>query len=133
MDRFYIIVLSIAVVLLILILTIIGLMMKSTSTNSAVFPPTLNTCPDYWTTGMDPSSCAIPVDSSQKNTGSIYDSKNKLLLTSVNTFGFTSLTNDIKFGDPAWSKGGTKSICAQQKWANQYNIMWDGVTNYNGC
>ena len=69
MDRFFIIVLSIAVVLLILILTFIGLMMKSTSTNNAVFPPVVNTCPDYWSVGMDTSSCAIPTDSTQKNVG----------------------------------------------------------------
>lgn len=133
MDRFYIIVLSIAVVLLILILTIIGLMMKSTSTNTAVFPPIVNTCPDYWTIGLDASSCAIPTDSTQKNVGSIYDSNNKLLLISANTYGLNQTNKDIIFSDPGWVKGGASAICAQQKWANQYNIMWDGVTNYNGC
>lgn len=133
MDLFYIIVLSIAVVLFILILTVVGLMMTSASTSTAVFPPVVNTCPDYWSVGIDASSCAVPLDSTQKNVGSMFGEKDKLLLSSENTFGFKKNNNNIVFSDPGWAKSGTSALCAQQTWANKYNVMWDGVTNYNGC
>jgi len=42
----------------------------------------------------------------------------------------------VKFSDPKWSAApysGMTSICAQKKWASQYGINWDGVSNYNSC
>lgn len=132
MDIFYIIVLSIAAVLLILILTYIGLLMKSPKAATSSFPPTINTCPDYWSIGTDPSSCAIP-SSGSKNQGSIYDNTFKLILTPKNTPGINLTNNDIVLSHEGWTAGGASTICAQKKWANQYGIQWDGVSNYNGC
>jgi len=134
MDTFYIIVLTIAAILLILILTYVGLTMRNASASNNSFPPTINSCPDYWASGTDPSSCAIPTYGS-KNVGSIYDINNNhaLILTSSNTSGFSTANKDIVFSDPGWVAGGSSSICSQKKWANQYGILWDGVSNYNGC
>jgi hypothetical protein len=134
MDKFYIIVLSIAAVLLILILTYVGLLMTSKTASTQNFPPTVATCPDYWPSGVDPSSCAIPVSGS-KNTGSIYDihNNNAILLNGTNTPGYGSINKAITFSDKGWSAGGSNTACAQKKWANQYGIQWDGISNFNGC
>jgi len=134
MDYFYIIVLTIAVVLLILILTYVGLLMKSTTSSQTSFPPTVNSCPDYWTSGIDLSSCAIPATGS-KNIGSIYGTNGRLVLTTApsDTPGYKSNNNDIVFSSELWSVGGSNTICKQKTWANKYGIQWDGISNFNGC
>lgn len=136
MDLFYTIVLSIAVVLLILLLTYIGILMKNakTSGDGEIFPPVANSCPDYWGASVsDPSSCIIPRNvAGTKNMGSIYD-VNGLTLNDGNTVGYDAGKNMINFNDTRWSSGGKIAVCAQKDWANKYNIMWDGVSNYNSC
>jgi hypothetical protein len=134
MDKFYIIVLSIAAVLLILILTYVGLLMTSKSASTQNFPPTVASCPDYWPSGVDPSSCAIPVSGS-KNTGSIYDinNNNAILLNGNNTPGYSATNKAVVFAHEGWSAGGSNTTCAQKKWATQYGIQWDGISNFNGC
>ena len=119
METFYIIVLSIAVVLLILILTFVGIMMK-TQDSSTVFPPTVNTCPDFWT--VSDGSCNI-----------ITIGKNALASnpTDPNVAPYPK-SGKIDPNDPLWSKNGS-AICNQKKWANNASISWDGVSNYNGC
>jgi hypothetical protein len=64
--------------------------------------------------------------------GSIYD-VNGLTLNDGNTVGYDRAKNIINFNDTRWSSGGKISVCAQKDWANKYNIMWDGVSNYNSC
>ena len=120
METFYIIVLSIAVVLLILILTFVGIMMK-TQDSSTVFPPTVNTCPDFWT--VDAGKCIIP----DKDTKNALASKP----TDQNVAPYPK-SNQIDPNNPLWSKNGS-AICNQRKWANKEGISWDGVSNYNGC
>lgn len=136
MDLFYTIVLSIAVLLLILILTYVGLLMKSPTSSTDSFPPTINTCPDYWSVGTDLSSCAIPSYDS-KNHGTIYDTTSFSLLSTFTsnsrTPGINTSNNDIVFSDPEWTNGGSSAICSKKKWANQWGILWDGISNYNGC
>jgi len=137
MDIFYIVVISIAAVLLILILTYIGILMKQTKGANTAYPPVQATCPDYWDYITDTSSCVIP-SSTEKNVGSIYGNVNAnrpLILNSTNTFGLkTSGTNAvIKFTDSGWISKGKSAVCGQRDWANTYGIVWDGVSNYNGC
>jgi hypothetical protein len=135
MDRFYIIVLSIAVIFLILTLTFAGIAMNGKST--AIYPPVLSTCPDTWLLSTtDQSSCIIPL-STGANTGNIY--QNGVISAQMNTNttpGFNSSTNSIQFSDPGWSAGlyaGNSSVCAQKAWAYRFNVHWDGVSNYNSC
>ena len=136
MDLFYIIVLSVATILLILLLTYIGILMRNakTSSNGDIFPPVANSCPDYWgASPSDPSSCNIPRNvAGVKNIGSIYDI-NGLTLNDTNTIGYDRGKNLINFNDTRWSSGGKTAVCGQKEWANKYNIMWDGVSNYNSC
>jgi hypothetical protein len=48
----------------------------------------------------------------------------------------TSYTNiKLNNNDAAWTTlyPGSSVRCAQQQWAQYYNIVWDGVSNYSGC
>jgi hypothetical protein len=140
METFYIVVLSIAAILLIILLTFIGIIMGKQKT-SQTFPSEKNHCPDFWKVSNDPSMpqyCVIPDSSSGLNCGTLYSGS--LLTADMSnpsiTPGFksvkqpdNSVINYINFKDPGWSGG----ICAQKTWAKKYQIVWDGVTNYNSC
>jgi len=133
MDIFYIIVLTIAVVLLILILTYVGLTMRSVKATSQTFPPNAASCPDYWSVSKtDVSLCVVP-NVGFKNVGSIYDSKGGVTLKPTTTFGYDSSKKTIDFTNTAWSNTGATTMCAQKQWANTYGVMWDGVSNSNSC
>lgn len=153
METFYIIVLSVAISILILLLAFYGLFMNSSIKNTASYPPLpAPTCPDYWSVATD-GSCKIPTASpTSKNLGSLFpikvDSSNKpmqnpdgspvygaIILTKTNTPGFDSTAppGKVDFSHKDWSKGGTSALCNQKAWANGANVMWDGVSNYNGC
>jgi len=143
MEAFYKITILVAIVFLILALTVIGILLGKKS-NVLVYPPVMNTCPDFWL--MDGSNncivpnvgCPSPIDDNQ-----IVDCSRNYLnglgdvnsLTKENTFGFTSTKNadntttlKINFQDPQWT-----GTCQQMSWAMKNNIIWDGVTNYNSC
>ena len=130
MEKYYIIVLSIALLLLILVLTYVGLLMRKSSGGSAVaFPPVTPTCPDYWT--VDGSFCVIPSNTSL-NTGDIYDTNGNVTI-SPSTYGLNSTGTKINFSDAAWTNGGITDVCNKKNWANLHGIVWDGVNNYNSC
>lgn len=124
METFYLIVIGIAIVVLILILTFVGLLMQ-TGKKNVVYPPIANTCPDGW--AIDGSYCEIPVTGSPNMNG-------KSRSTLSGTFP-SGVVNGTKF-DPnhaGWMSSGKTAICEQKKWANKNNILWDGVSNYNSC
>jgi len=123
MDVFYLIVLSIAVVLLILILTFIGLLMRN-QRKGEIFPPVSNTCPDGWTVATDSNSCIIPTSVPTAFAG----------ITDSNTPGRSADKSAIDFSNSGWTGlGGKSAICAKRNWANTYGVVWDGVSNYNSC
>jgi hypothetical protein len=128
MDIFYVIVLTIAVILLILLLTYIGLQMK-VSVKSKIYPPTQATCPDYWTINSD-GTCQPPTTG---NRNTITDKRSSPYAN--HTPGYKTTTGSIDFTDAGYYVyGGAKnSICGQKNWANTYGVVWDGVTNYNAC
>jgi hypothetical protein len=175
MESFYLIVVGIAVVVLILLLTFIGIMLAG-QYKKATFPPNSTTCPQGWK--HDPSGCRVPIvdGNNYKNTGrngdSYYDptdrvsndglttktgtlspyvsnnsplnssssnNKNKMPYLYEYTLSSTSggdTDNHVFYLDPDstdWTKNGMTAKCAQKMWANKYNILWDGVSNYNQC
>jgi hypothetical protein len=141
MDNFQMIVLAIAVLILIVILTFIGITL-ATSKKSVVFPPVSNTCPDYWQVSSDGKSCTVPSSSTVTNTGSIFnkdggklqDSFTTTKLTARYPFGTPGYSDGIiSFSDAGWTSNGKSAICQQKSWANNYGIQWDGVSNYNRC
>jgi hypothetical protein len=135
MDIFYIIVGSIATVILILMLTYIGIQMtkNQSSTANNVYPPNKSTCPDYWKVSTDLSYCIIPAAKS-RNVGSIYNSTGANTISNAGAMvpGYNANKNSISFSDAGWGANGT-STCNQKKFANTFGVYWDGVSNYNGC
>lgn len=124
MESFYIIVLSVALLLLIVILTYIGIKMGDKTSNVSVYPPSSQPCPDYWLQSANPTNlgCVIP-PTGQTNTSAA--------LNSSNTPGYNN--GVINFGDQKWSNNGATSTCNQLAWANKNSIQWDGVSNFSGC
>ena len=121
MDIFYIIVPSIAICLLILILAFIGIKLANNNGGklggvTATFPPQYSTCPDNWTTNS--YGCLIPTDNVNGNTAILTGQKKA-------PPGGTNNGASINFG--------TAGICDLQTWANSNSIVWDGISNYNGC
>jgi hypothetical protein len=131
MDSYYIIVSSVATVILILVLTYIGISMNY-SKGKVAHPPKAATCPDAWALASDGSSCLIPASSSL-NIGKLYDSDGKFIANSKTTYGLNITNNSINFADEGWTKGGLSTTCSQKAWANQMGIQWDGISNYNKC
>lgn len=135
METFYVVVLSIATVILILILTYIGIRMVYFK-NKEAYPPISASCPDTWSiAASDPSACMIPAFKSS-NSGmpkTLYDNDGKLLVNATNTPGFNNRANTINFSDSRWGSGGLSSQCAQRLWATQNGVTWDGISNYNKC
>lgn len=139
MDAFYIIVLTVAVILLIGVLAFIGVRMTKGLSNITIYPPTSLPCPDYWAQSTDSKGntvCIIPpyvaTDSSSpmpSNTGKIYGSDG------VNTLKSTpgQAGNSINFTDSMWSTSGKSDVCAKKSWANDNLIQWDGVSNFSNC
>jgi hypothetical protein len=119
MDNFYMIVVLIAVVLLILCLTGIGILMRYQNAGQE-YPPTSNTCPDGWSASG--TSCISPALTGTTTYGT------------VGTNGYTESGADpnrkatVDFSNENW-----KNICNKKKWANKYGLSWDGVTNYSKC
>ena len=126
MDVFYIIVSVTALVILIVFLTYIGIVMthnkKATGQNE--YPPQYSECPDYWT--VYNNNCLVPQQGT-RNYGGINPSS----LNSVP--GYNSADNTIDFNHNGWTTQGGSAICNKRRFANSFNIMWDGVSNYNGC
>lgn len=134
MDYFYIIVISVAIAMLIILLTFVGISLrkKSVSSQGGVWPPFESTCPDYWQIDSTASEyCLIPgydrtKNKAPRNTEGIYTSDGSLKINSTNTPGFESDKNRINFSNTYYT------ACNKQKWANANGIMWDGYSNYNG-
>ena len=137
MDSFQLTVLTIAFVILVLILTIVGVMISKNKT--VVFPPISNTCPDFWEVSTDGTKCVIPLNGST-NSGNLYagstlsiTSNNTNTSSNLYTSGYDASNNLIDFNDVGWTAQGLTSICQQKNWASGYNVTWDGVSNYNSC
>tara|TARA_B100000902_G_C26613743_1_gene576413 strand:+ start:68 stop:418 length:351 start_codon:yes stop_codon:yes gene_type:complete len=101
MDTFRKVVISIAVIILVLCLIVIGYIVSQDKYHSN-YPPNVEDCPDYWTekTSGDTSKC--------------YNVKSLGTMTSecAGPMNFTDTT-----------------LCNKYKWAKHCNITWDGVTN----
>jgi hypothetical protein len=146
MEAFYKITILVLIVFLIIVLTVIGILLGKT-TNSLVFPPVANQCPDYWT--YDGSFCVVPnqgvLDPSDPLKKTWKDKDRNVLngvsggiksLSTVNTPGLVIdsdmakklQTLKVNFKDSGWT-----GVCAQKQWAQKNNVAWDGVSNYNSC
>ena len=122
---FYIIVLIIAIIILILALTSVGLLIGRLN-SSKTFPPSASDCPDYWVVNESNNSCTIP-------TGDFPVNAPVNGYSPTDTYGFNLGDSAINFTDARWKNQGISELCAKKKWANKYNVLWSGVSNYNSC
>jgi hypothetical protein len=133
MDSFQLTVLSIFVVLAILILVAFSIMLSSKKDADSEYPSSYANCPDYWT--MDASGNCIINQNINKGNVEIYENKDK-------TPGYTEVIDqvpaNINFKAAEWDDNqridiikGLKGRCSLKAWANEYNVKWDGVNNYN--
>ena len=128
MDSFYMVVLSIALVFLIIALSFFGIMMSKSNT-TVVFPPTKNTCPDYWTTSQSADGTNTYCTPGSVNRGDL-----GTLGSDNRPPGLVAGTDKIDFSHAKWSSVYNKTnICALNTWTNKHKISWDGVSNFNGC
>lgn len=159
MDSFQQLVLGISIIILILVLIGVGMMMRM-ETSVLVYPPIIQPCPDGWNSdssgncyfvgknggkailpnGTMNNSVAIsqqyPLYQATYENGQLdFSSGNYSFGVSSNPPLNESITNTVVFNtnDPAWAYQGGTNLCAQQKFANQYSIYWDGVSNTNQC
>jgi len=120
MDIFYIVVSSIAIILLILILTVIGIMMKSQNAITN-YPPYQSQCPDYWGVNAD-GTCQQPAsDNRINNLPTSYRAASDDTLNKAKTSGPTIGPYTFDFSK--------NSICDNMAWTKRWSIQWDGVSN----
>lgn len=143
MDSFYLIIVIIAVIVLIIALTFIGLTLKKTIQESSLTIHQ-NPCPDYWKLSDDGTKCIIPYGDDPKNLGILTLSGDKydLVDNSMNEFtrkirGNVSVSDAsyyaIDMNAASWTTAsgynGMSLSCAHKQWATDLNIAWDGVSN----
>ena len=102
------IVLTIAIVVLIIMLVVIGMILSKASYEEQ-WPPIVGACPDYWVDMSGNGEACL-------NTHSLGEC-NKPTDSDKNTKNF----NQAPFN-------GTDGICAKYKWANKCDVTWDGIT-----
>lgn len=127
--NFYLLVSGIALLILIIVLTTIGLLAKN-SEYKGQFPPNAAQCPDYWQ--MDGSMCIVPSDENALNAGK---------QPYANPVGFQYIDHNgkkaIDFKDSLWTQNllpdDANNNCGLTAWANLNNVLWDGVSNSSLC
>jgi hypothetical protein len=161
MDSFQKIVLGISVFLLLFILIGMAYLMRKGVSNK-VFPPVQQPCPDGWNTdssgncyfvGKNGGTAIMKNGKINPTTGSQAVNHYPLYLATNNNGKLTFTSGDFPFGnvsnaplnnsitntvvlntnDSSWAAQGGTNVCAQQKFANQFSIYWDGISNTNQC
>jgi hypothetical protein len=132
MNSFQITVLSIFVVLAILVLVSFAIMLNSKKDSDAEYPTSYSVCPDYWT--VEGTKCVMnrTINNGDNSWRNNYDKTNQ----SGKTPGYDSSGNKVDFNNEGWNNSiypGVSGRCALKKWANDNNIVWDGVNNYNSA
>ena len=102
-------VLTIATILLIIILVMIGISLSRASEKDN-WPPIVGKCPDFWVDMSGNGEACF--NSHNLGTCNIPSNKNK------NTKNF----NELPFK-------GVNGDCYKYKWAKQCNVTWDGITS----
>jgi hypothetical protein len=132
MDNFYLVVITIAVLLLIVILTYLGIIMNSQKNTSMEFPTTEpQSCPDYWESAKNDDKktvCVVPTN--DVNIGDLLDTSEEGKTNLEDTIGYNEKDNinTIDFNDDTeWSN------CNKKQWALKNKIYWNGVAEYSKC
>jgi Tfp pilus tip-associated adhesin PilY1 len=124
MDPFYKTVVIVAIVMLILALIGLGVLMQEQDTKTE-YPPQQSTCPDHWSSTGD-NQCKI-----NENSGGTGLNVGNFDKTDGDSDDYMSYT--VNGSDKLVTFESSLLVCDKKKWANKYNIVWDGVSNYNQC
>lgn len=134
MDPFYKTVVIVAIVMLILALIGLGVLMQEQDTKTE-YPPQQSACPDHWSyTGVNQCKINTDSDSKELNVGNLDTTVtpgNTKALNETEEQYMSSFKNDS--GEKKVTFQPSLLVCDKKKWANKYNIVWDGVSNYNQC
>lgn len=132
MDRFYNIVVIVAIVILILCLIAVGIMLQNKK-EETIFPEKVSPCPDGW--DVDSSGgCTVPAVGhiNLPNDSRIFNYDTKIWKRTANANA--SVLNGVN--TDTLTNAGTiylaeTSRCNKKKWAKDNGIIWDGASNYN--
>ena len=102
MASFQKIVLTVAIIMLIIVLIVIGLTLAFASPK--VWPPSVPSCPDYWTMDLSGNT---PICNNVQNLG-------------------TCGQKFMNFDQPQFT--GAEGTCNKYVWANKCGLSWDGIT-----
>ena len=130
-DSFYLIILSVALFILIIVLGFMGWML-SHQKDQVDFPNITTTCPDFWEINGN-GYCVQPSTTTSFNYGTASSLTNYIktgTTTAVDVPGLSGTTFNSKVSE--WGSG-KEAVCNKKKWANDNNIKWDTVTNVNFC
>lgn len=133
--------LAIALVILVLCLIVIAIILAKTT---GKYPPTVDACPDYWSTSnyLNPSAECNKSEfgccSDYATPKSDADGTNcPIKCYNTHKLGTTSSTGasipmEMNFSSDVYT--GSTGLCNKQKWASQFGVTWDGITNVgNAC
>jgi hypothetical protein len=142
-DTFYIVVGTIAVLLLIGILAFLGVAMNKQYVSRPFPERTIQKCPDYWQPDGS-GKCVIPTSGAGMN--NVGDLTGVALTTTktgqynvLYTPGLSSNKKSIDFNSEDWKKYNTmvganlNTLCQKQQWLNDHKVVWDGISNNNVC
>ena len=105
MATFQNIVMTVAIIMLIICLILIGVALYNQKYTTA-FPPVVADCPDYW------------LDKSDGDSSNCVNVKN---------LGKDSCSKTMDFSASTWT--GENGPCNRSRWAKACDLTWDGVTN----
>lgn len=131
-DSFYLIILSVATFILILVLGFMGWML-SHQKDEIMFPQVTISCPDFWTLS-DNNVCMLPEGGkfNRGANGSLTKYRAVGSATDVDVPGINDEQTGFDSSDAGWGTG-KSATCNKRKWANDNDIVWDSVTNVNFC
>jgi hypothetical protein len=104
------IVLTVATVILIVLLVVIGVTLAKASSDSESWPPIVGECPDYWVDLSGNGEQCLNSHSLGRCNLPTSEGKNTM---NFNRAPFT----------------GENGTCSKYKWANTCKVTWDGITS----
>ena len=105
MSTFQNIVMVVAIIMLMICLTLVGVSLYNQKYTTA-FPPVVADCPDYW------------LDKSDGDSSNCENVKN---------LGKDSCSTTMDFSTSSWT--GDNGQCNKSRWARACDLTWDGITN----
>ena len=118
----------VAIIVLIIALTTVGVAISNDNTK-VDFPPRVDSCPDYWVHASYLKNGDVMVGNSDINVNDLNDE-----CVNIKRMGTCNPQQEIMdfnvapFNNPGDS-GPDSGMCAKYEWAKGCNVTWDGITN----